>query len=288
MNENRVLFCFGLGYSAKALARRLNVKGWSVRGTCQTIERRAALEALGFCVSKFDGITPIETPEIFKGVTHFLLSIPPKDNLDPALFHHNIEIANQKPLWLGYLSTTGVYGDQNGGWVDENSALKPSNTRSKQRVKVEQDWLNWGQRNDVPVQIFRLAGIYGPKRSVFEKIKDKKAKRIGKPGHLFSRIHVEDIATVLEASISKPEGGKIYNVCDDEPASQSDVISFAYSLMGRSPPPEIPLEKSELSSMALSFWRDNRRVSNARIKQELGIKLAFPSYKDGLNSIFNR
>lgn len=283
------LFCFGLGYTAMALGRRMDtLRGWTVAGTCRKPARKAALAALGIEAALFDGSEPMDRPELLTGATHVLLSIPPGEAGDPAFRHHAETIAAAGSVgWVGYLSTTGVYGDRNGGWVDETSELRPSSPRSERRVAAEADWLAWGRETGIPVQIFRLAGIYGPGRSVANQVKDGTARRIDRPGHLFSRIHVEDAATVLAASIDRPEPGGLYNVCDDEPAAPADVVAYACELLGRTPPPAIPFEEAakDMSAMALSFWADNRRVRNDRIKDVLGVELAFPDYRIGLQSI---
>jgi nucleoside-diphosphate-sugar epimerase len=290
------LFCFGLGYSAMALSRRLDTAGWTVRGTCRKPDRRAALGALGISAAVFDGSGPMNappattditaTPDILHDVSHVLLSVPPGDDGDPAFRHHADDIAATGTVkWVGYLSTTGVYGNRDGDWVDETSELQPGNERSKRRAAAESDWLGWGARNGIPVQVFRLAGIYGPGRSVANRIKAGTAQRVSKPGHVFSRIHVEDIATVLAASIARPEPGGIYNVCDDEPAAPSDVTAYVCELLGKAPPPEVPFADAEISPMAQSFWAENRRVRNNRIRDVLGVELAFPDYRIGMRAI---
>ncbi|MEC7490074.1 MAG: SDR family oxidoreductase [Pseudomonadota bacterium] len=269
-----------------ALSRRLDAAGWTIRGTCRQAGRQNALSALGINAALFDGSRAMDHGIILDGVTHVLISIPPDNFGDPAFRHHAEHIAESGSVkWVGYLSTTGVYGNQHGNWVDETTILKPSSTRSKRRVVAEETWRNWGADTGIPTQIFRLAGIYGPGRSVADKIKSGTAQRIAKPSHLFSRIHVEDVATVLAASITQPEQGGLYNVCDDEPATPSDVVAYASELMGRKPPPEISLDQANLSPMAKSFWADNRKVRNERIKDRLGVELAFPNYRTGLRAI---
>lgn len=286
MTEPGTLFCFGLGYSAMALSRRLDAAGWEIRGTCRKPARKAALGALGISAALFDGTTPMDAPELLQGVSHVLLSIPPGPEGDPAFRHHADNIAATGTVkWVGYFSTTGVYGNRDGDWVDETSDLRPGSDRSKRRVDAERAWLDWGDRHGIAVQIFRLPGIYGPGRSAVDQVKAGTARRISKPGHVFSRIHVEDIATVVAASIAQPEPGGIYNVCDDEPAAPSDVTAYVYELLGQAPPPEIPYEDAELSPMAQSFWSDNRRVRNDRIKDVLGVRLDFPDYRIGIRGI---
>jgi nucleoside-diphosphate-sugar epimerase len=203
-----------------------------------------------------------------------------------VLAAHGEDIAKIGNLsWLGYLSTTGVYGDRGGGWVDETAALSPSGERGRRRVAAETGWLDLWRRCGVPVHIFRLAGIYGPGRSPFDALRAGSAKRIDKPGQVFSRIHVGDLAGVLAASISRPRPGAVYNVCDDDPAAPQAVVAHAAALLGVPAPPLVPLEAAGLSSMARSFYDDNKRVSNRLIKRELGMTLRYPDYRTGLADI---
>lgn len=286
MTDPGTLFCFGLGYSAMALSRRLDAAGWTVRGTCRKPARKAALGALGISAAIFDGETPMEPAELLQGVTHVLLSIPPGAEGDPAFKHHAEDIAAAGTVkWVGYFSTTGVYGDRDGGWVDETSDLRPSSERSQRRVDAEHAWLTWGERHGISVQIFRLPGIYGPGRSAVDQVKAGTARRIFKPGHVFSRIHVEDIATAVAASIAQPRPGGIYNVCDDEPAAPGDIVAYVCELLSREPPPEIPYDDADMSPMAKSFWSDNRRVRNNLMKESLGVKLDFPDFRVGIRGI---
>lgn len=275
-----VLLCFGLGYSARVLARRLVGEGWTVRGTAREPDQASQPDLL-----RFDRRHPLP-PAAFAGVTHVLVSVPPDETGEPVLDTHADDIAALPGLaWLGYLSTTGVYGDRGGGWVDETSELSASGARGRRRVAAEAAWLGLWRRRAAPVHIFRLAGIYGPGRSPFETLRAGTAKRIDRPGQVFSRIHVEDLASVLAASIARPRPGAIYNVCDDEPAEPAAVIAHAAHLLGLPPPPLVPFDAAELSPMAKSFWADNKRVSNALIKQELGVVLRYPNYRAGLAAI---
>jgi nucleoside-diphosphate-sugar epimerase len=227
-----------------------------------------------------------EVPTLLAGTTHLLLSIPPRGCGDPVLEHYAQDIAQLPSLaWIGYLSTVGVYGDQAGGVVDESTQPAPNNERTQARVDAERAWLAFGEEIGCPVQVFRLAGIYGPGRSAFDKLKVGTARRIVKPGQVFNRIHVEDIAATLQASIAHPNAGAIYNVADDEAAPPDEVVTYAAELAGLPPPPEVPFDEAELSSMARSFYGNNRRVSNARIKSELGVALAYPSYREGLAAL---
>lgn len=274
------LFCFGLGFSALALAERLLAAGWRVSGTTRSADKAGRLAARGIRVEPFDRGQPLD-PRSFADATHLLSSVPPDETGDPVLDQHGRDLAVLRPAWVGYLSTTGVYGDRAGGWVDEQAALQPVGERGRRRVAAEQGWRALG----LPLHIFRLAGIYGPGRSALDTVRAGRAQRIDKPGQLFSRIHVADIATVLEASIARPRPGAVYNVCDDDPAPPQDVIEHACRLLGQSVPPLVPFDRAELSPMARSFYAENKRVSNRLIKTELGVQLHYPDYRAGLAAL---
>jgi nucleoside-diphosphate-sugar epimerase len=282
------LFVFGLGFSAAALAERLAAKGWHIAGTCRDEDKRGPLEARGIEIHLFDRVHPLADPAtVLAGTTHLLASVPPEGGGDPVLDLHGKDIAalRGRLAWAGYLSTTGVYGDRQGGWVEEGSALTPSGERGRRRLDAERGWLELWERHGIPVHLFRLAGIYGPGRSALDSVRSGKARRVIKPGQVFSRIHVADIATVLEASIAKPHPGAAYNVCDDDPAPPAEVIEHACRLLGVEPPPAVAFDDASLSPMARSFYDDNKRVRNDRIKSELGVTLAYPSYRDGLKAL---
>jgi len=281
------LFCFGLGYSALALRDALLAEGWRVAGTCRSDDKRAALRARGIDAHLFDRGRPLDdAAAALAGVSHLLSSVPPDAEGDPVLDHHGADLAALGGLdWVGYLSTTGVYGDRAGGLVDESSRLTPSGERGRRRLAAERGWLALWERHRVPVHVFRLAAIYGPGRSALDALRAGKARRIDKPGQLFSRIHVDDIVRVLRASMAQPNPGAAYNVCDDEPAPPRAVIEHAAALLGVEPPPLVPFEAAALSPMAKSFYADNKRVSNARIKRELGVRLAYPDYRAGLAAL---
>lgn len=281
------LFCFGLGFSALALARRLRAAGWSIAGTTRSAEKAAALRAEGIEVFLFSREQPLADPAAaLAGTTHLLTSIAPDDAGDPVLDLHAPALTGLAGLsWAGYLSTTGVYGNRDGGWVDEESELRPNAGRSRRRVTAEEAWLAACRTEGLPVHVFRLAGIYGPGRSMLDTVRAGKAKRIDRPGQVFSRIHVEDIATVLQASMAAPRPGRVYNVCDDDPASPAEVTAYACGLLGVDPPPLVPLEEAGLSPMGLSFWQDNKRVSNRRLHDELAVTLTYPTYKAGLDAL---
>lgn len=286
MNTCR-LFCFGLGYSGRVLAERLRARGWTIAGTARSPDTAAALRAAGVEAHLFDRGRPLaDATAALAGATHVLSSVPPDAQGDSVLDHHGHDMARAAAVsWVGYLSTTGVYGDRNGGWVDEESALEPTGARGRRRVAAEGAWQELARAQGLPLHIFRLAGIYGPGRNAIASVRAGTAKRIDKPGQVFSRIHVADIAAVLEASMARPNPGRIYNVCDDDPAPPAAVIAYASALLGRPPPPLVPFAAAELSAMGRSFYRDNKRVRNARIKTELGIRLAYPDYKRGLTAL---
>jgi len=279
------LFCFGLGYCALRLADSLLAEGWTVAGTCRAAAARDALRARGIDAHLFgDGVRL--DPSALAGGTHLLTSIPPGEAGDPVLAAHGGDIAAAATFrWAGYLSTTGVYGDRGGGWVDEDTPPRPGMARTRRRAAAEAQWRDYGSAHGIPTHIFRLAGIYGPGRSVLDQVRAGTARRLVKPGQLFSRIHVDDIVAVLRASMARPNPGAIYNVCDDEPAPTPEVVAYAAGLLGVAPPPEVPFEDAELSPMALSFYAENRRVRNGRIKRELGVTLRYPDYRAGLDAI---
>jgi dTDP-4-dehydrorhamnose reductase len=282
------LFCFGLGYSAGIFARQCLAKGWQVSGTRRDLVKSENADESGFNLYPFNRNLPLVAEHALKGVTHILVSVPPDDEGCPVADLLGAKIAQLPNLvWLGYLSTTGVYGNTEGESVDENSPLNPSSNRSRFRVNAEQSWRELCHDKDVPVQIFRLAGIYGPGRSLLDRVRDGNATRVNKPGQLFSRIHVDDIATVLAASIDRPRPGAAYNVCDDDPASPADVTAYACELLKIETPPLVMFEDvaKTMSPMALSFWQDNRRVDNTQIKKKLGVRLAYPNYRQGLNAV---
>jgi nucleoside-diphosphate-sugar epimerase len=279
------LFCFGLGYTALALARALAGEGWRVAGTTRSIEKQRHLRALGIEAHLFERGRPLDDPSAaLEGTTHLLTSIAPDETGEPVLDHHLADLERVATLeWAGYLGTTGVYGDRGGEWVSEADPVAPSMPRTRRRVLAEGRWLASG----LPVHIFRLAGIYGPGRgrNALEAVRAGMARRIVKPGQMFGRVHVDDIVQVLRASIARPNPCAIYNVADNEPAPPQDVIAFACELLGVAPPPEVPFEEADLSPMARSFYGENRRIDNRRIKEELGVRLRHPGFREGLRAI---
>jgi nucleoside-diphosphate-sugar epimerase len=282
------LFCFGLGYTALALARRLMAEGWSIAGTTRAAAKQAQLRAQGFEVHSFERDRPLEDPvRALAGATHVLISIAPDAAGDPVLDHHLADLQRCATLdWAGYLGTTGVYGDRSGAWVSESDAVAPTMPRTRRRAAAEVRW----RASGLPAHVFRLAGIYGPGpgRNALDAVRAGTARRIVKPGQVFGRVHVDDIVAALCASMAGPNPGAVYNVADDEPAPPQDVIAFACRLLGVAPPPEVPYDEAELSPMARSFYADNRRVCNARIKDELGVSLRYPTYRDGLRAILEQ
>jgi len=278
------LFCFGYGFSARALAALL--PDAEIVATARSAEAAGELKSLGVEAVPFDGTAPLPAGAL-DGVTHLLASVPPGDEGDPVVRHCGEQLRAAGAIrWVGYLSTTGVYGDHQGGWVDETTPLTPAGRRGERRVTAERQWLElFADRPEVSVQLFRLAGIYGPGRSQFRAVREGTARRLVKPGQVFSRIHVDDIAQVLKASIERPRDGAAYNLCDDEPAPPQDVVAFAAELLGIDPPPEVAFEDADLSPMARSFYGESKRVSNTLIKEELGIRLRFPNYRDGLRAV---
>jgi nucleoside-diphosphate-sugar epimerase len=284
MTQTPHLFCFGLGYTALALARALVSQGWDVTGTFRDAAHADAARALGLEIVIFDRDHPIaDIEQRLATATHLLSSVPPDERGDPVLDVHGAAIAEAAAhlQWIGYLSTTGVYGDRNGGWVDESSALTPTGERGRRRLDAETAWLDL----PLPAHLFRLAGIYGPGRSALDTVRAGKARRVVKPGQVFSRIHRDDIVQILLASIARPNAGAAYNVCDDDAADPAAVITHACKLLNVTPPPEVPYAEAQLSPMARSFYDDNKRVRNDRIKRELGVVLKYPDYRVGLAAL---
>lgn len=276
------LLCCGYGYAAAALAKRLKPQGWRVAGTARDPAKRAAMAAEGVAALSLGP----EIAPVLATATHLLLSAAPGDSGDPVLNAiRGLPAPNLS--WIGYLSTTGVYGDHGGAWVTEDSPCRAQSPRSQRRVAAEQAWTEWGQAHGATVQMFRLAGIYGPGRSQFDSLREGSARRIVKPGQVFSRIHVDDIANVVARGIANPSVNGAFNVCDDEPAAPAEVMAYAADLIGMPPPPleDYETAKATMSEMALSFYADNKRVSNVKIKTVLGATLLYPTFREGLRAI---
>lgn len=278
------LFSFGHGYCAQALARQLVPRGWRILATTRSPDKARALDQ--------PGITPLVWPgsdigPALDSADHVLISIAPGQGGDPVLATLRNRIAAQAPRlrWVGYLSTTGVYGDHGGGWVDETTPLSPSTARGHARVTAETAWQTLAHQTNLPLHIFRLAGIYGPSRGPFAKVRAGTARRIVKPNQVFSRIHVADIVQVLAASIARPDPGAVYNLCDDDPAPPEDVIAHAADLLGLPIPPAEDFAAAQMTPMARSFYAESKRVRNDRIKTDLNVRLIYPSYRDGLAAL---
>lgn len=281
------LLCLGLGYTARALAADRAARGWSIAGTSRTPGGAAAIAAAGWKGIVWAGGDPTDAlAQTIGKASHVLVSTPPETGSDPVLQALSMPLAAAPQLqWIGYLSTIGVYGDCGGAWVDETTEPAPASDRSRRRLAAERDWLAFGQRTGRRVEIFRLPGIYGPGRSAIESVRAGTARRIVRPGQVFNRMHVADIAGALAAALAGPHQYPLYNLTDDEPAPPQDVITFAASLLGVALPPAIPFDAAELSPMAASFYAESKRVSNARMKYALGYQLRYPSYREGLTQI---
>ena len=283
------VFFFGMGYSSLATARAIHKNvdpDIPIAGTTRTTDTAERLADTAYRIHVFDGLSPGTTlSEDLLSATHVVLSIPPDEHGDPAFqFHRETIEAAPNLEWLGYFSTVGVYGDFGGAWVDEAASTRPVNARSQVRVDVENRWREFADDRGVPLLILRLAGIYGPGRSAFDKLRDGTARRIVKPGQVFNRIHVDDIGRVTQLAAARRLGGT-YNLGDDEPAPPQDLVTYAAKLVGVPPPPDVPFAEAEMTTMARSFYADNKRVSNKAIKAALGIDLLYPSYREGLDAI---
>jgi nucleoside-diphosphate-sugar epimerase len=275
------LLSIGHGYSARAIAARLVPEGWHIVGTTRSADKMREIAATG--------VEPLMWPgsdlgPLIAEFPNILISAAPGPQGDPVLEQLRDVVAEAASAmrWVGYLSTTGVYGDHEGGWVDERTPLSPSTARGKARMEAEAAWQGI---LGLPLHIFRLAGIYGPGRGPFAKVREGTARRIIKPGQVFSRIHVEDIATALDLSLNAPSAGAIYNMCDDDPAPPEDVIAYAAQLLGVPVPPAVAFEDAEMTPMARSFYAESKRVRNDLIKQQLGWEPRFPDYRGGLSAM---
>ncbi len=279
------LFCFGYGYTARALALDLRAR-FSIAGTVRDPQRAAAATDAALVTFASGGRLPAGS---LARATHVLVSIPPDASGDPVLEACGAELARRAGqfAWIGYLSTTVVYGDRQGDWVDESATLAAVGERGRRRVEAEAGWLDLWRQYDLPVHVFRLAGIYGPGRNVLDQLRAGTARRIVKPGQVFSRIHVADIVAVLEASMARPRPGAVYNVADDEAAPPQDLVAHAARLLGVPPPPEEPFATARMSEMARSFYAECKRVRNDLIKKELGVSLRYPTYREGLAALLS-
>jgi hypothetical protein len=281
------LFCFGLGYCAGVLSRRLVARGWGISGTATTADKAETLKLDGYEAFVFDGRKhDPAVAEALSRSTHVLLSIPPDADGDPALRVYGSDIASSPSIsWIGYFSSVSVYGDSKGEWVDEKTTPEPVTERGMRRLVAENAWIEFGRASGKAIVVLRLPGIYGPGRSAIDQLRAGKARRIFKPGQVTNRVHVDDIATATEASLELPTGVHMFNVTDDLPAPPQDVIAYGAELLGVPCPPATDPSDASVSPMARSFYAESKKVSNVRMKDELGVKLAYPTYVEGLKAI---
>lgn len=296
MSEERAgqirLFVFGLGYSARAVVARMRPRLAAVWGTTRDSAKLAEMAAMGVQPLLFgagsahapDANSDDAITDALAEADYVLVSIPPGAAGDPVLGRYRGALAESKARALVYLSTIGVYGDHAGAWVDERSVCHPASHRSQHRLQAESAWHLFGTETGIPVAIIRLAGIYGPGRGPFEKIRRGTARRVIKTGQVFNRIHVDDIAAIVEAAFTD-RGRGVFDAADDEPAPPQDVLAYAAELLGVPAPPEVPYESADLSPMARSFYGENKRVRNRRIKEDLRIRLRYPTYREGLAGV---
>lgn len=284
------LVVLGAGYTGRRLCSRLVEGGWHVTGSRTTAARASELRDHGIVGAVFDGCAPSEDiRNALRRATHVLSAIAPTEEGDPVLRHHREDLAEAPELrWLAYVSTTGVYGDRGGGVVDESSELSPATDRGRRRVTAESAWQALGDARGTPLQIFRLAGIYGPGRSVLDRLRDGSARRVVGAGLVFNRIHVEDIVGAVLAGMDHRMQSGVFNLSDDEPAPPATVVEFGARLLGIDPPEAVSLDEADLSATARSFYEENKRVSNRRLKSDLAYRLAYPTYREGLVAIAAR
>ena len=277
------LFIFGYGFSAQALTRLLQPQGWTVAGSYRRSPQPLLDDGVSAVAVQDEGALDVA----LASATAILVTAPPMPEGCPALLKIAPSLARTgaKPNWLGYLSTTGVYGDRGGGWVFEDSRLAAQSLEGIRRVAAEWDWMRVGHEMGQTITVHRLPGIYGKGRSTLDRLRDGRARRLIAPGQVFSRIHVDDLASGLAASIAQPRAGGVYNLCDDQPAPNSDVVAYAAGLLGIAPPPSEILDLETLSPQARRFYSESKRVSNARAKGELGWRPAYPTYREGLTAI---
>ncbi len=279
------LFAFGLGYVARRVLARL--PGVEASGATRDPETARAWRRDGVAAWAVDDRSAQPALEAaLRGADTLLVSAPPDENGDPALQRFGAAIAAAPALArVVHLSSVGVYGDRGGAWVDESSAPSPGSPRARRRLAAEGDWRAFGQARGASVDILRLAGIYGPGRNALEKLQRGEARRIVKPGQVFNRIHVDDVAAVAVRLVEAGGPGGLWNVADEEPAPPEDVIAFAAELIGVAAPPEEDFAFARLTPMARSFYDDNRRVDVGKLRRELGYRWLYPTYRDGLRAL---
>ena len=286
MNKKNILLIFGFGYTAKFMCQKFSKKNWEVFCTTRFKEKAKEIKSLNATPIFFDDEEKIES--VLSKNSYILSTAPPENSKDPVVenYGHLLKKNSERVKWAGYLSTTSVYGDKKGEWVTEDTELEPNLERSISRVAAENSWIKLGENLLIKTVIFRLAGIYGPGRSLVDRLmKDEDVYIVDKPAHLFNRIHVDDIVGAIEMAISSKSEAKIFNLSDDLPAKQLDVAKYAANLLKRKSPQTVSLESDLVSEMARSFYKEEKKVSNTRLKDELGYKLVFPSFKEGLFSI---
>ena len=284
------LFCFGFGYVAQHLAKKLKADdpSWEICGTTTDLEKLSKMRESGIKAYLYSDDKPFNDPLfILKDVTHILISTPPNKQGDIVFQSHARDILQIDTIqWVGYCSSVSVYGNRDGEWVDESAEIRPTSERGSKRARGESAWLKMRRIAGVPINVFRLSGIYGPKRSALDTVRAGNPRRIDKGGHAFNRIHVDDIVQVMIASMSQPHPGDIYNLADNDPAPSHELITYACQLLGKAPPPMVKYEDIDMAPIARSFYKDNKRVSNQKIKDKLKIILKHGDYRSGLDTIF--
>jgi nucleoside-diphosphate-sugar epimerase len=281
------LLVLGMGFTTSRFVELYGAEFDRVAVTVRSPEKAETLRARRLAAYPLTPGVPL-LPDLVafaRAATHVLVSIPSGEAGDPGFLALGEIFADSAALrWVGYLSTTGVYGDHVGNWIDESALLAPRSARAHRRAEAEEAWLGLALP-DRAVQVFRLSGIYGPGRNALADLRAGEARRLTKPGQVFNRIHVDDIAAVLAAAIRHPNAGPVFNLADDEPAPSHEVVAFAADLLGVEPPPLTPVDEAVMSEMAKSFWAENKRIRNNRVKTELGVELAYPTYREGLTAL---
>ncbi len=287
MNKKKILLIFGFGYTSRFMCHRLAKKNWQVFCTTRSSEKFKEIQSVNATPIGFDDEEKIK--RLFDEDLYILSTAPPKNGTDPVIDNYSYLFKNnsERIKWAGYLSTTSVYGDKRGEWVTEDTVLKPILERSILRVAAENLWVKLGEILVKKTMIFRLAGIYGPGRSLVDRMmENEEIYIVDKPAHLFNRIHIEDIVGAIEMAMSTQSRSSIFNLSDDLPATQIEVAQFAANLLEKKFPETVNLKSERISEMARSFYREEKRVSNKKLKNELGYNLVFPSFKEGLLAIY--